>query len=348
MTSGAAESRSDTPAKRILYAPSDRGACVWYRCLTPGTALTDAGHSVRVEWVLEQDVVDACDVLVAQRSSHPDIVSVFEYAQSRGTRTVYDIDDDLWNVSPQNPAHYHWHQETPQRVLNALVRAADVVTTTTPALAERIRTFNKNVVVIPNMLPEKYWPASRKVLVHENPLVIGWAGSRTHEEDFAVVSGALAEILRRYPDVELHLAGASEDWLEPHERIRHLPPVPIGQYANLIADFDIALAPLKVSRFNHCKSDLKVLEYSMIGLPVVATKVDSYKSFIRHGQNGMLANSAKDWLTSISRLIEEPGLRESLAENARASAERRLMRDHVRLYEKAYGLSPREAAAPRS
>lgn len=325
-------------ARRILFVPSGAGACTWYRCLTPAKALHARGHLVRVDPRITAAAVDWCDVLVAQRACASVMLDVFEYLKGRGATAIYDIDDDLWNISPSNPAHAFWHRPEAQLILTKLVRMADLVTTTTPALAAKLSWFNRNVAILPNMLPEEYWPEAGKELRHADPLVVGWAGSRTHAEDFRVLDGVLNRVLDRFPNVEVHLAGASQEWLEPHERILHLSEVEIADYAGLIGGFDVAVAPLKVSKFNQCKSDLKVLEYSMVGLPTVATKVDSYSSFIRHGENGMLASSAKDWLSCVARLIEDSDLRRSLGASARKAAERRTMSKNVSLYEKAYRL----------
>ena len=40
---------------------------------------------------------------------------------------------------------------------------------------------------------------------------------------------------------------------------------------------DFAVAPLVDTPFNRCKSDLKILEYSALGLPVIASDLPQYR-----------------------------------------------------------------------
>ncbi len=42
-------------------------------------------------------------------------------------------------------------------------------------------------------------------------------------------------------------------------------------------DLDLAIAPLEYNRFNECKSHLKLLEFSALGVPVVCTNIYPYQ-----------------------------------------------------------------------
>ncbi len=266
------------------------------------------------------------------------MLDVFEYVNARGGLTVYDLDDDVWNIHPSNPAYEGWNRPGVQEAVAALARKAKMVTTATRALAKKMNAFNRDVRVLPNMLPDDYWPTQPKLPDGRGPLVIGWAGSATHSEDFKLIAGVLSQVLERCEHAEVWLAGAQPGWLEPHDRLRYVPTVPLQQYAQLLSSFDIAIAPLWDSKFNQCKSDLKVLEYSMIGLPVVASRVASYAASVRHGETGMLASNPKDWLRCLSRLVEDATLRERIGLSARRFAESRLMSRNVAAYQRAYGL----------
>jgi glycosyltransferase involved in cell wall biosynthesis len=324
--------------RRIVIVVEGHGPCAWYRGLVPGVELMKLGHEVVMLDSLGPKDVEGCDILVAERIAQPRLAEAFKFVKEHGGLTVFDLDDDVWNVSPNSPAFRYWGLPEVQGAVANLIRAADLATTTTPALADRIRTFNRNVKVLPNFLPQERWPAEAKPIERKDPLVIGWAGSATHGDDFKVLGDTLSAVLEKYPHVEVHLAGAMGHWVEPHERIRHLEPVPIENYSEILYGFDIAVAPLADGRFNRCKSDLKVLEYAMIGLPVVASRVGPYAEFIKHGENGLLASNPKDWLRCLSRLVDEIDMRRSLGAAARASAERRTIERNIRVYERAYGL----------
>lgn len=323
---------------RVLYVPSDRSACAWYRAVTPGKALADGGWSTIISDNLRRDLLETCDVLVAQRSTRPAILDAFAIARSLGKFIVFDIDDDLWAVPEGNPAQEYFSRPEVGWVLTEACRQADLVTTPSAILAKVLRARNRNVAVIPNLLPDEYWSETSDTLRGGSKVVIGWAGGPTHAEDISIVREPLLEVLERHPSTELHLAGGDPEWMPAHPRIRHLPWVDITDHPRTVMGFDIGIAPLKSNHFNACKSDLKVVEYWAAGLPVVASAHGPYETTVRHGENGMLAGKPKDWLRHLSALIEDGDLRSRMGEAARRAAAGRMISRGVDRYVKAYGL----------
>jgi glycosyltransferase involved in cell wall biosynthesis len=153
-----------------------------------------------------------------------------------------------------------------------------------------------------------------------------------------VLAGTIETILDSYPHVEFAMTDIGGSPFRPHERIRSLPFVTIEQYPSVLARFDIGVIPLVDRRFNRCKSDLKFLEYSMMGIPSVVSKLVPYETAVQHGANGFLAGNPKDWLKSLRRLIEDPGLRDEMGGRARLFAESRTVERNVGNWERAYGI----------
>ncbi len=278
------------------------------------------------------------DIIVFQRQSSPVALKAISTANSLGKMTIYEIDDDFWNLDKANPAYEFWNQPGVLQTTEACIKQAKVVTTTTPRLARFLSGFNKNVYILPNMLPGECWKVSKDKKGKDEPLVIGWAGGMSHFADLKVLGGTIEQLLDEYPNIEFHVAGAAEVPFYPHERAKGLAPVPIADYAQLLKGFDIGIAPLTGSHFNNCKSDLKFLEYSMVGIPSVVSKVESYAASVEHGTNGFLANNSKDWLKYLRRLIEDADLRDRIGANAKEFAESRTIEKNIGLWEKAYGI----------
>jgi len=120
--------------------------------------------------------------------------------------------------------------------------------------------------------------------------------------------------------------------------MRPAATVPIDRYASLLEGFDIGTAPLLDTRFNRCKSDLKVLEYSMAGVPFVASKVAPYEAAVAAGAGGLLARNESDWRRQLARLLDSRDLREELAESGRAWASTRTIEGNIHRWVRAYGL----------
>lgn len=324
---------------RIAYMANALFACAWYRCVVPGVALMKHGDDVGVHDDIAPLLQRPPNVFVCQAMLRPAVLDFIRALNDSGVTTVFDLDDEPWVVPPENPAAANWTSREAQDLLAAMLRAVKVVTTTTPELAERFRRFNRDVRVLPNMLPADMWPDERRTAQDGDRLVIGWAGGNSHQRDLRQIEDVLHQILDRYPQAVVRLAGAEPSWLERvHERFEFREAVPIEKYPALLSTFDIAIAPLAENRFNEGKSDLKVLEYSMVGLPLVASKSASYSRSIDHGETGLLVRSHKDWLQALRTLIEDAELRDRMGAAARAWAETRTIDRHIGRWEKAYGI----------
>ena len=57
------------------------------------------------------------------------------------------------------------------------------------------------------------------------------------------------------------------------------------------------------------------------GLPVVANSVGVHRKMIVHGQSGFLVDTPDEWAEAVSRLAENPSLRQRMGAAARQSVE---------------------------
>jgi glycosyltransferase involved in cell wall biosynthesis len=103
-----------------------------------------------------------------------------------------------------------------------------------------------------------------------------------------------------------------------------------------IVDWHIAVAPLADTVFNHSKSDLRVLEAAMLGIPSVASARDSYGRFIEHGVDGMLVHKPAEWAEHLNYLASDPTARERMGQRARAKAMTRTVEATALNWIKAY------------
>lgn len=324
---------------RTGYMANELYACAWYRCVVPGVALMKHGDEVELNDDLQRMADNPPDIFVNQAWLHPEVLRFAQYLNARDGITVFDLDDEPFAVPPENPASGFWMHPESQRLLIEIMRSVKVLTTTTPELAERFERFNANVHVLRNMLPADMWPTERKCIEDEPRITIGWAGGASHQPDIRMVEDVIHQILDRYEYVDFRFAGGNPAWFNRvHERFDFVDPVSIQDYPALLSSFDIAIAPLVENRFNEGKSDLKPLEYAMVGLPVIASKSPSYSRSIKHGENGLLVRSHKDWINALRTLIEDIELRDRMAASARAWAETRLIDDHIGKWEAVYGI----------
>jgi glycosyltransferase involved in cell wall biosynthesis len=86
------------------------------------------------------------------------------------------------------------------------------------------------------------------------------------------------------------------------------PIVSMDAYPAYLAslNLDIAVAPLAMTPFNQGKSNLRLLEYGILGIPVVCTDIDPYQN----SPACRVKNSANAWVAALRERIYDAEERE--------------------------------------
>ena len=301
----------------------------------------DDGHP----HVITLDVLRGYDVIVAQRWNKHDGLGTWRRA-SLWAKTVYDLDDDLWNITPENWAAYQFYAKP--EIRDATTHAAEtasLVTVSTEPLAQVVReeAGHDRVAVLPNCIPS--WATRLPRHPRRRPRV-GWQGGASHGIDIGQVAGPVRRFLKRFPGWDLQLNGSDyrDTFRVPRDRAFFAPWVPVygnpEKYYTSI-DFDIGLAPLWPTKFSSSKSAIKVIEYGARGIPSVASDCPAYRDTITHGVDGFLVRHDHEWLRYLSVLAADDALREKMGEAAREMARRHLIEDGWTAWAEAYcGLRP--------
>lgn len=195
-----------------------------------------------------------------------------------------------------------------------------VCTTTTAFLANLIREKNKRVFIVPNKLSNQdlRWAEEikKKPTTSNKEIVrIGYfSGSMSHNKDFATISDVLMEIMIRYPNIQLNIAGPldidSALLKKCPDKIIASPYVPRKKYFELLSETDINLAPLEINNpFCESKSELKFFEAGLMDVPTVAVRNHTFSRAIEDGVNGFLATKKSEWYHKIEMLILNKALR---------------------------------------
>lgn len=277
--------------------------------------------------------MDYYDTFVLQRQSTPFMLDIVDRLKAKGKFVIGELDDDFWHLHKDSPVYGYWYDNdfANLRVLEAFLRKCDRVTNTTKLLADILRQFNRDVVVVPNYLPARTWDVPKRT---NERLVVGWAGGEPHGMDMPLLQ-FMGQIVKDH-DIEFQVCGRQQYPFDfPYTVVA---PRDIEHYPEILAGFDIGLAPIIDTQFNRSKSDLKHVEYGRMSIPAVFSKVGPYQEGVRHGVDGFLAGNPGDFLKYTKRLIEQPRLREQISKAARRKAEKRGIDRNLHRWERALNL----------
>lgn len=313
----------------------------YYRMRLPLDEMDRRGHSVEYRGVLGWRLGKrpAHHVLVGQRVSN-ESPSYHWQTAAGDVRRVFELDDDLLNVDPASEKARAFYNDPAVRArFLANLRSADAVTVSTPYLAAVVHGeygYRGPVHVLPNCLD----PAVLELapVDQDGPVTVGWAGSDTHRGDFEHVRKPLKRWFAHHPEIGFRTMGVPYGWLVDRPGpAKPWVPVwddPVAYMREL--DWQIGLAPLANTQFNRCKSALKALEYAARGIVVIASDVEPYRRFVRHGETGFLVSREHEWPKYLDALTLSPDLRARMAASAREQAAEWTIDRHIHLWEKAY------------
>jgi glycosyltransferase involved in cell wall biosynthesis len=298
-----------------IFGFHDNSGCGEYRVKLPLGELAKHGHEVKLMEGGTGDKAAGYQIIVAQRTDKYDALPVWRRFKSHA-RLVYEIDDDVFSTTPVNwMAHRVYSKLEVQDAVSHAAEVADMVTVTTPALAEVMSRFNTNVRVLPNHVPAELLNMVRP---RRDKVTVGWAGGASHAADIAMVAPQLRRLIDR-DGVDLHLIGT--DYSETIKRVcrfsrweKNLP----DYYANI--DFDVGIAPLTGTVFDRSKSAIKALEYAGLGIPVVASDCEPYREFVIDGVTGFLVRREHEWSRRLRELVNDAGMREQMGVKAKENA----------------------------
>lgn len=277
---------------------------------------TTSRITTRIRYAGDGRVPDDAQAVLVQRTALPPdrMLEVLDDIDFRGLPLLLDLDDNLL-LKEIDDEHYGAHQ-TPIR---ALLESAALVTVSTQALAEAFSPLTTRVEVVRNALDEQlFLPGLREppfgTIPAEGVVRLVYIGSTTHAEDLELLRPVMAELGARAPGrfaldvvgVQAPVLDGERPWFTRLEIPHELKPYPrfVGWLRRQRPRWHIALAPLRDTEFNRCKSDLKWLEYTALGLPVVASAVRPYAT-IEDGLTGSLVpDDPAAWAEAVIDAVE--------------------------------------------
>lgn len=301
---------------KILAVVNNLGAVAQVRVISPLKYLKANGYIdyevVDISQAKENPVTYVPDVVILQRLNDMSYYGFFEFLKSKGSKIVFELDDNLLELPEKNPAYSLYSDPNLKRSFLEYIWLADHLIVSTENLKNYYSVYNKSITVIPNQIDEEIFTNKKIRKTDPSKIRIGFAGTITHREDFEQVEQALKEIQRKYKEkIKLVFLNMMPETFATDPTVEFIPGVStLKEFAQLLneAKLDIGLAPIAYNKFNMGKSDIKFLEYGISGIAGVYSNFGPYKRTIVNNETGLFVNLENNfgWISKLSYLIENP------------------------------------------
>jgi glycosyltransferase involved in cell wall biosynthesis len=224
---------------------------------------------------------------------------------------AFELDDNLLKVPLEIDTDRAYQKYG--KTLTTLITQASAVSVSTDELKKRISKINPKTLVIPNKISAKVWRGKLNKELSENFVAV-YFGTKSHQKDFELILPALTVIAKKHPEFVLLVIGALDDDYKTPDwvNIISVPPAQRNYPAfvpwlkEITKHANVGLAPLEQNSFNKYKSNLKALEYSALGLPVLASAKTVYDSLVFEGPAiKVVENTPNQWIEALTRIIDD-------------------------------------------
>lgn len=296
----------------IVQHPADNGGCGFYRMRYPSWSAQTLKRDIRIIdspklIPIPEFYQDVRMVRIQRQVSDEQCQYILKFlkplSQRYGFWLVYEIDDVIHmdDIPTYNSGWATYQNKKFMENIRQIVNVCDIVTVTTPVLGnyfhKKFGVDKNNIFVIPNYLP-RWWIGdsfnlnriSHRFDTNKTKPRIGIISSMTHydinnkangKDDLYHYNDFIESTLDKYQWV---FVGGISNKLKPYvdsKQIQFYNGFDLLNYPRMINDLnlDIVVAPLIDNIFNRCKSNIKFIEMSALGIIPLVQDLDPYSAY---------------------------------------------------------------------
>ena len=268
-------------------------------------------------WFLLFRLIGAKHIFMHREMAHMG-PPVFEWILVKVFRRKYhyDFDDAIW-IPNYSTANAKFQKLKCYWKVPKLIKWASSVSAGNDYLVNYALQYNENVTRIPTTIDTKN-QHNVSVDHHFEKVIIGWTGTHStmHYLD------RLIPILRKLEvDFEFEFLVISNK--KPNYQLKSLRYLD-WKLESEIADLgqiQVGLMPLDHDMWAEGKCGFKALQYMALGMACVVSPVGVNTAIVKHGVNGMIADTDEEWEMVLRDLLTGPERRKPLGENAKKTIE---------------------------
>ena len=279
-------------------------------------------------------LLDGSTILVAQRTLSIRTLSLLQYAKAKDIPIIYETDDLITDLPPQTVVKV---PPDKKEAIHSALAMADLVTCSTPTLADKLAEYNKNVLLLANYaIP---FPAASirsvqqttphlaivntdyfKLISSKNDLIRALDSAlktlKYRITFFGTIDPFMEQLKGMYAD-NVDIVRSFIPW-----RRRFLEQLLLTHGIN------VAIVPLERNTHHRYKSDIKFLDFASIGVPGIFNNPAIYRRVV-HEENGFLCDGTyRGWLDGLAYFADR-GARTRCGEAAYVKAQERMLEHYA-------------------
>lgn len=317
-----------------VYGLPVRGGSGDYRMKQPFSSLAKSGLAL-CEFgshhlsITELERMSPDTVVMQNAISDKEIELLQIYREFKPEVQVIFMLDDLLHDLPEKSSQYR-RMKAAYRDARARLRRVlgfcDRLIVSTQPLADMCADMIDDIQIIPNRLQKEKWQGLKSLRQQSSKPRVGWAGAQQHQGDLELIIDVVKETAN---EVDWIFFGMCPAEIKPFIKEEH-QFVDIEQYPQKLAslNLDLAIAPLEDNDFNRAKSNLRLLEYGIMGWPVICSDISPYQT--NNAPVIRVPNQKAEWLAAIRQILADPAALQKAGDNLKAWVEQHyFLEDHL-------------------
>lgn len=187
------------------------------------------------------------------------------------------------------------------------LQACDLATSPVPELTNMWAQYSDLVATVPNCLDFSYYP-DVEVKSKRDEIRIGWSGGSSHSMDLRTIIPSIKKLAKKHK-IKLVISGShfSEIFKDLGDLVEFHPWTKweAHPYRMKLLDLDFAIIPLADDEFfNKYKSELKMMEFAALKVPMIIKDQLPYSPYIKRGENCLAYKTTEELDKCLDKMVK--------------------------------------------